>query len=199
MFHRFKSQLKRNARKFIASIISEREGENTIANANTILNVHIDYSIKFGKGLILDFNDNPANVLFEAGFFCKNYCHFLVFNNANLTIKKNVFFNNYCSVNCLGEVEIGENTLFGEGVKIYDHNHLYSYSNNNQLEVKSSQFTIGKIKIGKNCWIGSNVTILNNVEIGDNVIVGANCLIYKSIPANSIVKMKADLIVINKD
>ena len=34
-----------------------------------------------------------------------------------------------------------------------------------------------------------HVTILNNVEIGDNVIVGANCLIYKSIPANSIVKL----------
>ena len=73
------------------------------------------------------------------------------------------------------------------GVKIYDHNH--SYKNiNGVLKVDRDEFSIGKIFIGKNCWIGSNVTILNNVEIGDNTIIGAGCLIYKSIPANSIVK-----------
>ncbi len=47
-------------------------------------------------------------------------------NEAQLIIGDNVFMNNYCSINCLDEIEIGENTLFGEGVKLYDHNHQHT-------------------------------------------------------------------------
>ncbi|MXV17455.1 hypothetical protein GS398_19305 [Pedobacter sp. HMF7056] len=115
-------------------------------------------------------------------------CNFMMYPDAVLIIHENVFFNNYCSVNCLGLVEIGENTLFGEGVKIYDHNHTYDYSGQGVLNIARDDFKIGSVRIGKHCWIGSNVIILNNVVIGDNVIIGANCLIFKDVPANSIVR-----------
>jgi acetyltransferase-like isoleucine patch superfamily enzyme len=49
----------------------------------------------------------------------------------------------------------------------------------------------GAIKIGHNCWIGSNTVILQNVTIGDNCVIGANNLIYKSVPANTIIKARA--------
>ena len=49
-------------------------------------------------------------------------------------------------------------------------------------------------KIGRNCWVATNVTILNNVTIGDNVIVGAGCLIRKAVPSNTIVMRKEELI-----
>jgi acetyltransferase-like isoleucine patch superfamily enzyme len=126
----------------------------------------------------------------------RNYCHLLVYPGARLTIHKGVFLNNYCSVNCLGSIEIGENTLFGEGVKIYDHNHRYEQVDG-RLDVKKNEFKTGFVKIGRNSWIGSNTTILANVEIGDNVIVGANCLVYKSIPSNVIVKAGTDLSIEN--
>lgn len=109
-----------------------------------------------------------------------------------LIIGNNVFFNNYCSVNCLSNINIGDGCIFGEGVKLYDHNHEYKDIN---LLIKQQGFKRGKITIGKNCWIGSNVVILNNVNIGDNVIIGANCLIYKSIPSNSIVKNNSGLLI----
>ena len=38
------------------------------------------------------------------------------------------------------------------------------------------------IKIGKNCWITSNVTILPGVTIGDSVIIGAGSVVTKDIP-----------------
>lgn len=114
----------------------------------------------------------------------------VVEENGKVNIGDNVFFNNYCSINCLGTVKIGDNTIFGEGVKLYDHNHRYKDKNG---FIKNQGFNIGKITIGKNCWIGSNTIILNNVEIGDNVVIGANCLIYKSIPDNSIVKNNSSL------
>jgi len=101
--------------------------------------------------------------------------------SANLIIGDGVFFNNNCSINILEEVIIGENTIFGENIKIYDHNHNYKLSD---ILIKDQGFTTKKINIGKNCWIGSNVVILKGVSIGDNVIIGANCLIHKDIPSN---------------
>ena len=138
-----------------------------------------NFSIKFGKGV-----------------YFKKYCAILLVPKAELIIGGNVFFNNYCSINCLDKISIGENTQFGEGVKMYDHNHTYTYAND-VLDVARDKFKTAPITIGKNCWIGSNVTILQGVTIGDNVVIGANNLIYKSVPANTVLKFKADYIIQN--
>jgi acetyltransferase-like isoleucine patch superfamily enzyme len=120
------------------------------------------------------------------------FVNIVVEHNASLRIEKNVFINNYSSLNCLHHISIGSNTLIGEGVKIYDHNHKYTTTSS--LVVHPNEFTTAPVNIGKNCWIGSNVVILKGVSIGDNVIIGANNLIYKSVPSNTIVKLKSDLV-----
>lgn len=122
----------------------------------------------------------------------RNSVSFLVGNGAELIIEDRVFMNSYSSINCLEKIEIGENTLFGEGVKLYDHNHEYGYSP--EFRVEHQKFKTAPIKIGKNCWLGSNVIVLKGVTIGDNVIVGAGCVIYKDVPRDSIVKNKTELI-----
>lgn len=121
----------------------------------------------------------------------------LVLIGGKLTLGDNVFMNNDCSLNCLGEIVIGNDCLFGEGVKIYDHNHVF---NKPDMLVREQGFSIGKVEIGNNCWIGSNTIILNNVTIGDDVVIGANCLIYKNIPSRVIVKAKCEntITMINK-
>ncbi|AZV63422.1 acyltransferase [Peribacillus frigoritolerans] len=121
--------------------------------------------------------------------FRKNF-NIIIENSGDLKIGDNCFFNNNCSISCLGEINIGSNTIFGENVKMYDHNHKYK---NPEQVIMNQGFQIGKIKIGNNCWIGSNVIILNNVEIGNNVVIGANSLIYKSIPDNSLVKSRGQI------
>lgn len=140
----------------------------------------------FGEQSEFVIRGENQKIQIEPGFYARKFCNFVVEGSAELVIRKGVFFNNYCSVNCLCNIEIGDKTLFGEGVRIYDHNHEYKFQEN-RLTVETNKFTVAPVKIGKNCWIGSNVTILKGVEIGDNVIIGANCLIYKSVPANSIV------------
>lgn len=122
----------------------------------------------------------------------RNYIHIIVQNDAFLEIKDHVFLNNNCSINCLEHVSIGENTLFGENVKLYDHNHSYE-RNADGLKVSKTEFKTAPINIGKNCWLGSNVIILKGVTIGDNSIIGAGCVIYKDIPANSTVVNCQDL------
>jgi acetyltransferase-like isoleucine patch superfamily enzyme len=153
--------------------------------------INISEDLAIGSYSHIQLPSTEVKIVIEPKVIFREFCNILVYKDGTLIIEENVFFNNYCSINCLGSIKIGANTLFGEGVKIYDHNHLFHFQDKN-LVVEREQFKIGSVKIGKNCWIGSNVTILNNVEIGDNVIVGANNLIYKSIPSNVVVKAKAD-------
>jgi acetyltransferase-like isoleucine patch superfamily enzyme len=112
-------------------------------------------------------------------------------HNGKLIIGKSNFFNNSCSINCVREIEIGDNNQFGENVLMYDHNH--KYSDKNKL-ISEQGFKTGKIKIGNNCWIGSNVIILKNVEIGDNVIIGAGCIIHNSIASDSVIINQQNLV-----
>ncbi|WP_322971837.1 acyltransferase [Faecalibacter sp. LW9] len=96
------------------------------------------------------------------------------------------------TISCLGEIEIGENCILGEGMKLFDHNHQYTKE---PFSVSKTEFNIGKIKMGNNVWTGANVTILKDVTIGDNVIIGAGCVIHKDVPANSIIVNKQEQLV----
>ncbi|AMR31833.1 hypothetical protein A0256_10570 [Mucilaginibacter sp. PAMC 26640] len=153
--------------------------------------VSIKPGLRIEEYFTVNLPHNNYNISFGENVHFKKYCHLLVFENGKLAIGANVFFNNYCSVNCLDSITIGADTLFGEGVKIYDHNHRFAY-HNQTLVVEKAGFTTAPVVIGANCWIGSNVTILKGVTIGDNTIIGANNLIYKSVPPNTIVKARAD-------
>lgn len=122
---------------------------------------------------------------FRAGF------HAVCEDDGHIIIGKNVFFNNNCSVCALNEITIGDGTIFGENVKIYDHNHIYSDPN---ILIKHQGYTSAPIHIGKHCWIGSNVTILKGVTIGDNCVIGAGCVVYKDVPEGTVLINSQDLI-----
>lgn len=125
------------------------------------------------------------------GTTCRKFFNVYIENGAKISIGKDCFFNNGCSLTALEEIRIGDGVLFGENVKIYDHNHIYKDSN---APIKNQGYTTAPIKIGNHCWIGSNVTILKGISIGNNVVVGANCLIYQDIPDNSVVMSREKLI-----
>lgn len=155
-------------------------------------NVMLKGRLKIGTNNSFILYPNLNKVIIGSDFDTRNSVHIIVDNNAILEIGNHVFMNNFCSVNCLEHVSIGDNTLFGENVKIYDHNHQYKRTENN-LNVSPSEFTKAPVIIGKNCWLGSNVTVLKGVTIGDNCIIGAGCTVYNDIPANSTVVHQQDL------
>ena len=152
-------------------------------------------NLKIGKNLKLGNHTyhlihETSNAIIGNNVDIRNSFNLVLAKNANLVIKDNVFFNNLCSLNCLEKILIGENSLFGENVKIYDHNHLYDID-----KVYHKEFSTSPITIGKNCWLGSNVIVLKGVNIGDNVIIGAGCVIHKDVPSNSIILNKEEQII----
>jgi len=99
-------------------------------------------------------------------------------------VGENCFFNNDCSLNALNSITIGSGCIFGENVRLYDHNHKFADS---EKSIKEQGYTVKPISIGNHCWFGGNVTVLQGVQIGDNCVIGANCLIYKNIESNTVV------------
>ena len=113
--------------------------------------------------------------------FRKGFC-LAIFGEGEVKIARNVFFNNYSSVSAMNYISVGEGTIFGENVRLYDHNHIYL---NPDLPIKQQGYTSAPIYIGKHCWIGSNVTILKGVTIGDGSIVGYRATVTKSLPESN--------------
>ena len=133
--------------------------------------------------------DDKANLIVGANVICRNFENFHV-SSGKLILHDGVFINNSCSFNCMERIEIGSGTMMGEGVRFYDHDHVYTAE-----KIEKWQWTTAPIRVGKDCWIGSNVTILKGVTIGDNTIIGAGCLIRNDVPANSVVYNDGNLIV----
>lgn len=131
-------------------------------------------------------------VSFGANFRSRGRFNLFIDKTGSVIFGKNIFLNNDFSANSQSKIEIGDNCILGENVKMYDHNHVFA---NKNISISKQGFNSAPIKIGKDCWIGSNVTILKGVQIGSNCVIGANCLIYKDIPSNSVVKLKEQLII----
>lgn len=129
--------------------------------------------------------------------------HFVLFkeclitsrNNGNITIGKNVRIEKNVIVSavnggqliledgvgigqgniikCQKSIQIGEGTLFGPNVMIYDQNHKFDAISG----VKRKEFVSQAISIGKNCWIGAGVVILKGTIIGNNCVIGAGSIL----------------------
>lgn len=125
----------------------------------------------------------PKNMKINTGVRFRKRFNVTLKPDAKLIIGSNDFFNNDCSINCRHKIVIGENTIFGENVKLYDHNHRF-----NRCALKTQQgFKTAPIIIGNNCWIGSNVVILKGVKIGDNSVIGAGVVLRHSVAPNTVV------------
>lgn len=97
----------------------------------------------------------------------------------NIHVGKNVFFNTGCSFQDRGGIYIGDNSFIGMNVTIATLNH--------GLDIKTRDTTYpDAVKIGRNVWIGSNVTLLPGITIHDDSVIGAGAVVTKDVPERSI-------------
>lgn len=109
--------------------------------------------------------------------------------NGFLIIGNKCAFNNNCTINCHEKIIIGNDNLFGENVKIYDHNHIF---NDKTIDFKR-KFKTNTIEIGNENWFGSNVTILSKCKMGNRNVVGANVVINQPFDSENLIQNQNNL------
>ncbi len=127
---------------------------------------------------------DSGKILLGRNLEISRFCDVQVHGNGNIEIGDRTYMNLYCMISCHGNVHIGNNCMFGPGVKIFDNNHRFS-----REEGVSSKLNTGSIEIGDNCWIASDVVILKGAKIGNNCVIGAGCVIDRNIPDCTIVRL----------
>lgn len=149
-------------------------------------------NVRFGEIHYFEINKNAKNITIGDQVKFYSQVNLTVGKDAQLTIGKNTTINKYSSLVALKSIEIGENCLIGENVKIYDNNHKIDVVDG--LKVPNHKdFDVDSVKIGNNVWLASNVTILKGVTVGDNTIIGAGCVIFKDVPSNTVIVFKQDI------
>ena len=83
-----------------------------------------------------------------------------------------------CKIVCHEKISIGENTILGSNVHIYDHDHVFDA----EKGVRRKEYVSSEVVIGNNCWIGANAIILRGTHIGDNCVIGAGTIVKGDYP-----------------
>jgi maltose O-acetyltransferase len=99
---------------------------------------------------------------------------------AVIEIGAGVFINNNCVMCSEGAgISIGSDTLVGTNVEIIDTDgHDLAPSRRMSGRPKT-----GKVTIGRNVFIGSNVKIMKSVTVGDDTVIANGSIVTRSLPA----------------
>jgi acetyltransferase-like isoleucine patch superfamily enzyme len=95
--------------------------------------------------------------------------------NAYIRIGERVFINQGATITATQCIEIGDDTLIGDFVAVYDSNyhHVDPYHT-----VKCAP-----VIIGANVWLGRGVLVLPGSKIGDHTVVAAQSVVRGDLPS----------------
>jgi acetyltransferase-like isoleucine patch superfamily enzyme len=133
-----------------------------------------------GKGTIVGPRTeiiNAANVHIGRGCLLQDSVYIRAGVQGRINIGDRTAINSFCRLFGHGSIEIGEDTQLGPGSLITTTDHDY------HQDLRTS---FKRVVIGKQVWIGANVTILPGVEIGDFTVIGAGSVVTKKIPSHSV-------------
>ena len=98
----------------------------------------------------------------------------------NIALGSRIFINSGCRFQDQGGITIGDDCLIG-------HNAVLATLNHDLDPAKRADLHPAPIVIGRNVWIGANVTVLPGVTIGENAVVAAASVVTKDVPADTVV------------
>lgn len=104
--------------------------------------------------------------------------------NPNLYISKGVIIGRFSHIVALRSVIIKENVLIAD--KVYISDNIHSYEKINIPIMKQEILYKSEVVIGRNSWIGENVSIIG-ASIGEHCIVGSNSVVINDIMDFSVV------------
>lgn len=107
-----------------------------------------------------------------------------------IKIGHHVGLGEWVHITAVQSVSIGDHTLIGSKVHVTDHNHggyAGEQQSSPQMPPVRRPLVPLQTRIGKNVWLGDNVTVLAGSDIGDGAIIGANTVVSGQIPKGSII------------
>lgn len=108
-------------------------------------------------------------------------------NSAKIEIGQHVYINNNAVIIAdKTSISIGDNTLIGPNFTCFDSN----FHPLDPAKRLSGDYRCSPVKIGRNVFIGINVTVLQGVSIGDNSVISAGAIITEDVPENVIAKAR---------
>lgn len=144
----------------------------------------IKYKIRYGKNFQFHFSDrvaptikiridNNGSIVLGDKVSLRDY---VVLNSTGgiVEIEDHVFMNDFVCINARKNIRICNDTVIGQAVKFYDHDHDYKHN-------MQKDFICSDVVIGSNTWIGSDVIILRGTSIGDNCVIGAGALVNSKV------------------
>ncbi len=108
-------------------------------------------------------------------------------DKAIIEIGNDVFLNSGCMITAREKVVIGDNTIFGPNVVVYDNDHLIRDG-----KILDNEFETEPVIIGANVWIGAGTIILKGTIIEDNCVVAAGSIVKGKIESNNMIIQKRD-------
>jgi len=141
-----------------------------------VLAVSISTKIDAGRGFVVGKN-----------FRTRRNVEVNVREGAKLEIGNNVFINSNSIITCRKEITIGDSTIIGPNVCIFDNDHKIE-----GVQVLHNQYECKEVTIGKNVWIGAGTIILKGVKIGDNAIISAGSVVVKDVQSEGVLIQKKE-------
>jgi acetyltransferase-like isoleucine patch superfamily enzyme len=102
-------------------------------------------------------------------------------HGVDLRLGANVFVNHGCTLNDIGGIEIGDDTMLGPNVSLLTSGHPVAVAD------RRAGITVAPIVIGSDVWIGAGATVLGGVTIGDGAVVAAGAVVTHDVPPATLV------------
>lgn len=102
-------------------------------------------------------------------------------HGVDLRVGTNVFVNHGCTLNDMGGIEIGDDTMIGPNVSLLSSGHPTSPAE------RRNGIVVAPIVVGRNVWIGAGATVLSGVTIGDGAVVATAAVVTRDVPAATLV------------
>ena len=116
------------------------------------------------------------NIYFGTNVVVKNF--------SNISIGSNVTIHDFCYIDAVGGLFVGNNVSIAHASSIITFNHTWSEQD---LPIKYNPVEISKVVIEDDVWIGCGVRIMPGVKIGSRSIVAAGAVVTKDVPSGTLV------------
>jgi acetyltransferase-like isoleucine patch superfamily enzyme len=143
------------------------------------------------------FNRGPREqISLGAGVVCRGIVRREVFGDGVIVVGARAYLGDDVVISCSDRVEIGEETLLGHGVQVFDND-----SHPLDPEAREADWrairdggrrdddAIGHapVRIGARAWIGLGSIVMKGVTVGEGAVVAAGSVVTADVPAGTTV------------